>query len=79
MPISSEAPLRLPADMKEKVQLAAAILGLKQAEFVSEAVEEYLVNHAGEVERRLAGAQKKLRVDKNGQPGTKRNGQSAPL
>jgi hypothetical protein len=68
MPISTEAPLRLPSQTKEKVQLAAAILGLKQAELVTHAVNEFLETHSHELGEKLVGAQAKLGVVVNGRP-----------
>jgi hypothetical protein len=65
MPVSHEAPLRLPKETKEKVILLAGIMAMKQGELVSKAVEEYLVNHQEEIQAGISRAKKILSLESN--------------
>jgi hypothetical protein len=62
MPVSTDAPLRLPTETKEKVQLAAALLGLRQGELVKQAVDEYIAAHADELGQTVVAIPSKLGV-----------------
>lgn len=53
MPVS---PLKVSADTKEQIRIAAALLGCGQAEFVRRAVSEYTQRHADELRAGIAGA-----------------------
>ncbi|MFL5963784.1 MAG: hypothetical protein ACJ757_12915 [Gaiellaceae bacterium] len=65
MPVSTEAPLRLPTETKEKVQLLAALLGLRQGELVTQAIDEYIASHADELDQTVVAIPAKLGVPLN--------------
>jgi hypothetical protein len=54
---------------KKKVVLAAAILGLRRGELVSNAVDEYIEKHARAPKHNLVDATTTLGVDLNGANG----------
>jgi hypothetical protein len=62
MPVSTEAPLRLPSETKEKVHLLAALLGLRQGELVTRAIDEYIAMHADELGQTVGSIPRKLGV-----------------
>ena len=57
---ASQAPIKISSKAKEKLRLAAAIAGTTQAELVEEALDEYLVRHADELEKGLQHARTAL-------------------
>lgn len=50
------SPIKVDAQTKEQVRLAAALLDCSQAEFVGKAVGEYAVRHASELRAGVAKA-----------------------
>lgn len=62
-PVSFDAPVRVPTETKEKVQLTAAILGMTQGEFVALAMKEYLEAHRPEIHDAVARAREVLKLN----------------
>jgi len=50
------SPIKVSADTKEQIRIAAALLGCGQAEFVKRAVSEYTRRHADELRAGIADA-----------------------
>ena len=54
------APIKVAPATKEKIRLAAAMLGRSQSELVGAAVSEYVARHADELQAGIAGAREAL-------------------
>src|SRR5674476_1635538 len=50
------SPIKVSAETKEQIRVAAALLNYGQAEFVGRAVDEYTRRHASELRAGIAGA-----------------------
>lgn len=50
------SPIKVSAETKEQIRVAAALLGCGQSEFVARAVSEYAHRHAGELRAGIASA-----------------------
>jgi phage shock protein A len=56
----TDAPLKVDAQTKEQIRLAAAIIACTQGQFVQRAVAEYIERHADELSARVEQARAAL-------------------